>query len=125
MRGGDRADTGQIIQAASEMKQRYDSGPSRGADVELSVAELVRLVAGLGRASRACFETSTKNFDILERLVLLLSDMGPMLLQGILGDVDVSRSFLERVEGAWAESGPVGNGTEIDYRWLRDLLGEQ
>jgi hypothetical protein len=119
----DRGDADQVIQEPNQVTRSYGVRLSQGADIELSVSELVRVVAGLGQATRACFESSNPDRALVQRLVFLLSDAGPLLLQGIIGNVDVSRGLLERVEVAWAETVPGSNGTEMDYRWLRERLG--
>lgn len=112
------------VQQAARTLQGRVLPSNQDADLELSVSEVVRLVAGLGRATRDSCESSSEDGEVTGRLVALLFETSSLLLQGLAGDVDVRRSFLERVEFAWATTDPIGNATEMDYRWLRNLLGK-
>jgi hypothetical protein len=120
----DQGDADQVRRDTIEDTHKDAPRSVRGADIELSVAELVRIVAGLGQVTRACIESPDQDHELVQRLVFLLSEAGPLLVQGLIADIDVSRGLLERVEVAWAETGPGSNGTELDYRWLRGLLGK-
>lgn len=91
-------------------------------DVRLSPADLLRISGGLSRAAEYEVRRPYADRGLIRRLIMLVSDLGPMLTESLIGDVRVPIRYLEHVIVEWDATSPADNGTEPDFRWLAELL---
>ena len=74
------------------------------------------------KAASRCFESHSVDYQLANRLVLIIHDASPLMLEAMSGEVLVPTRLVERIMTTWAETNPVDNGTESDYQWAADTF---
>jgi hypothetical protein len=97
--------------------------PANGvSDFQLSQTQFVRVLAGLTQATSRCLEAQTVDQQLANRLALIITDAGALMLESMSGEVLVPTRLVERIMTTWAETNPADNGTESDYQWAADTF---
>jgi hypothetical protein len=91
-------------------------------DFRLSQTQFVRVLAGLTQATSRCMESQTVNQELANRLALIITDAGALMLESMSGEVVVPTRLVERIMATWGETDLANNGTESDYRWATDIF---
>jgi hypothetical protein len=97
--------------------------PANGvSDFQLSQAQFVRVLAGLTQATSRGLEAQTVDQQLANRLALIITDAGGLMLESMSGEVLVPARLVKRIMTTWEETNPTDNGTESDYKWAADTF---
>jgi hypothetical protein len=113
------ADSGHAVGSGNESPQWLADSDE---DICLSQDQFVRIFAGMTQAASRCFESHAVDYQLANRLVLIIYDASPLMLEAMSGEVLVPTRLAERIMTTWSETNPVDNGTESDYQWAADTF---